>query len=901
MQTVGEKRLAAKLGPMDTAIANKFIKTLATAEAPSRERGQAPGQDIKGNTPPTNTFKTETELKYGGQGKLTTTNLTLINDDSRAFEKDVTDRDTCGCTPVVEGLAPPALEDTNDEVTGDERKRLRKQNKRRKQRLKAEQVTHSQWMDHKGAVPPHDSTQLPRTREPYRNSMCPTGRALGHPAANTLRDWATFGCPTRTGRNWTKNDIWEAVERGPHRSAMSPEAVEHFATEIKEKIRTKQARLVGWDDIKDNPPPQLKISPIAAIPHKSKAFRSILDLSFRLRLKNGGILAAVNDTTIKSAPKGAIDQLGECLTRIIHAFAEASDDAKIFMAKWDIKDGFWRMDCRNGEEWNFAYVLPQPEGSPTMLVVPTSLQMGWVESPPYFCTATETARDIATEYTDMPVGSIPAHKFSKYTANGESYGDLAEDHDGQPFRTMVEVYVDDFMSLVIPISKSQLEHTAAAIMTGIHDVFPANDEDDGDDPISEKKLKKLEGQYSTTKTLLGFEFDGIHKTMWLDATKREKLLTILRGWIRTGHRGSAGIPFKEFESTIAKIRHAFTCIPMGASLLSPCNRILKLQPSYVYLNRNKRVLTSIEGCRTLLRESTQEPTRCRELIPGWPDYIGFVDASSHGAGGVVIGELSPCVPTIFRWQWPSDITQDVKTAENPEGHISNSDLEMAGLVLLWLTMEEVCGPLTEKRLTLFNDNTPTIRWATKLASKRSRVAEHLVQALALRAKQQKACPFTPIHIAGKRMAIADIPSRSFGSNPAWQCDSDDDLLTLFNSTFPLPSQQSWTVFRPNYRTVMRVISALRMKPFVLDDWRRLPSPGKLVGEIGQPTSHLWDSIRIYNRQPSNNEFAASQDSPSASVQDTMDEDDRCRLQQLQAQLLPLARRYPWPSDTTQQR
>jgi len=127
--------------------------------------------------------------------------------------------------------------------------------------------------------------------------------------------------------------LWEAVERGPHRSATTPEAIEHFAEEIKEKLRTNQARLVPWDDIKDNPPLQLKISLIAAIPHKSKAFRSILDLSFRLRLKNGGVLAAVNDTTIKSTPKGAIDQLGECLSRIVHAFAEASEDAKIFMAK----------------------------------------------------------------------------------------------------------------------------------------------------------------------------------------------------------------------------------------------------------------------------------------------------------------------------------------------------------------------------------------------------------------------------------------------------------------------------------------------------------------------------------------------------------------------------------------
>ena len=92
------------------------------------------------------------------------------------------------------------------------------------------------------------------------------------------------------------------------------------------------------------------------------------------------------------APRGALDQLGQALSRIIHAFAEADEDAKIFMAKWDIKDGFWRMHCEKGEEYNFAYVLPQEEGMPITLVVPTSLQMGWVESPPYFCAATETAR-----------------------------------------------------------------------------------------------------------------------------------------------------------------------------------------------------------------------------------------------------------------------------------------------------------------------------------------------------------------------------------------------------------------------------------------------------------------------------------------------------------------------------
>jgi hypothetical protein len=287
-----------------------------------------------------------------------------------------------------------------------------------------------------------------------------------------------------------------------------------------------------------------------------------LDLLFRLRLKHGGVLTAVKDTTIKSAPKGAINQLGECLSRIVHAFAETDEDAKFFMAKWDIKDGFWRMDCREGEEWNFAYVLPQPEGAPIMLVMPTSLQMGWVISLPYFCAATETARDIATKYTDMPIGSIPPHKFVRYTIDGESYAELPDDHDGRAFLTMIEVYVDDFMSLVIPISKSQLLHTASAVMTGIHDVFPANDEDDGDDPISEKKLKKLEGQYSTIKTLLGFDFDGVTKTMWLESAKRKNLLTILRGWIRTGHRGTAGNSGDTVQRVRIDDRKNTTCIHM---------------------------------------------------------------------------------------------------------------------------------------------------------------------------------------------------------------------------------------------------------------------------------------------------------------------------------------------------
>ena len=107
-----------------------------------------------------------------------------------------------------------------------------------------------------------------------------------------------------------------------------------------------------------------------------------MDLSFRIRLRHGAFIPAVNDTSVKTAPRGAINKLGHALLGIIHAFAEADENAKIFLVKWDIKDGFWWLDCAEGKEWNFCYILPQEPGKPVKLVVPTSLQLGWIESLP---------------------------------------------------------------------------------------------------------------------------------------------------------------------------------------------------------------------------------------------------------------------------------------------------------------------------------------------------------------------------------------------------------------------------------------------------------------------------------------------------------------------------------------
>ena len=155
-------------------------------------------------------------------------------------------------------------------------------------------------------------------------------------------------------------------------------------------------------------------------------------------------------------------------------------------------------------------------------------------------------------------------------------------------------------------------------------------------------------------------------------------------------------------------------------------------------------------------------------------------------------------------------------------------------------MEHVCGTLAEKRVALFSDNSPTVSWVQRMASRSSLVAEQLIRVLALRFNLHKVCPITTLHIAGDQNTMTNIPSRSFGSEPTWHFKMDLGLLTFFNVTFPLPHKNSWTVCKPTSAIAMRVISFLRMTPFTLEDWRQLPVVGKSIGTVGNSTWCLWE-------------------------------------------------------------
>ena len=147
-------------------------------------------------------------------------------------------------------------------VTGATTHVLRKDNKRARITYQLSQDHNiSFWSKHQGKT--NIPKQLPTPPSRYRSHMCPAGLALLHPATPKLLQYATRGCPVQSGLPWTQEQMQAAIDRRPHKSALSPDAINQLQQEVKEKVAMGQARLVNCNDIKDDPPPQLKISPIS--------------------------------------------------------------------------------------------------------------------------------------------------------------------------------------------------------------------------------------------------------------------------------------------------------------------------------------------------------------------------------------------------------------------------------------------------------------------------------------------------------------------------------------------------------------------------------------------------------------------------------------------------------------
>ncbi len=191
-----------------------------------------------------------------------------------------------------------------------------------------------------------------------------------------------------------------------------------------------------------------------------------------------------------------MEQMGKVLPWLVYQVAHADPTlSPLFFAKWDIKDKFWHLVISTENAWHFCYlILKLHPDDLTEIMVPMCLQMGWCKSPPLFCTASETAWDIAQEYLDGSKPLVP-HKLEELCMPPSAQLPQLNNEQVTQVVQALNIYMDDFIGLSAGHMHEELFHFTQAVLHGIHTVFPPPEptEDQDNEPISVKKLKQGNG------------------------------------------------------------------------------------------------------------------------------------------------------------------------------------------------------------------------------------------------------------------------------------------------------------------------------------------------------------------------------------------------------------------------
>jgi hypothetical protein len=514
---------------------------------------------------------------------------------------------------------------------------------------------------------------------------------------------------------------------------------------------------------------------------------------------------------------------------VLQLVDDANEDDVVLFSKIDLSDGLWRMIVEEGQQWSFAYVMPDPPGSPIRIIIPSQLQMGWAESPAYFCAATKTGRDHIQRLIqeDEP---LPPHAFEHYIRPHKAPKRSRSDHPAHG----VYVYVDDYILAAIEdASGTLLGRVGRAALHGIHDVFPpphVSGHAGGKDTISLKKLEKGDVRWDPRKEIMGFLIDGRARTIQLPTDKAADITTEIRR-ILTKKR----VTLKRYRRIVGKLRHVTLIMPGTRGVFSPINKALKGNPAVIGLGTKSEVRHALLDLGTLVADLTSRPTKIKDLVPGLDAYRGYCDACAAGAGGVWFSGEDKLEPMVWRVRFPPDIEQEVVSDKNPSGRLTNSDLELAAVLYQNMILRQV-APMQHQRAGIFSDNTPTVAWTKHMADKsQSPTAGRLLRGLTAMQRSSQSGPFTVASVAGKHNKMADIASRSFHLD-------DAAFLTLFHSRFPLPQNKSWARVHLMQKMSSKVTCTLAGKRLPLQQW--MTGCGPPTGSTGSSSARARAGTRI---------------------------------------------------------
>ena len=364
---------------------------------------------------------------------------------------------------------------------------------------------------------------------------------LPHPAAAYLQHLRAEGAPaTCSTPPWTQQQRDASIQRGPHPSTSA--YLGFLEEDMADMIQKGYWVVLPYHLVKDLP--NLRISPMGAVPQRDRRPRTIVDYSY----------SEVNQHTQRGAPPQAM-QFGRALDRVLQVIVTADPTlGPVFLSKIDLSDGFYRVRLRDMDIPTLGVAFPTGPGEIPLVAFPLALPMGWTESPPYFCSVTESLVDLINSYA-YTAWAPPPHPL-EHTASTPSPVDqpltvsapppthtpVPRNHTtielpcipgmarrNKPLK-YADVYVDDEI-LVAQGNAPDLNRFRRQALHINDRIFRPNDLHDNPtsrrEPISMKKLAKGDACWSTRKLILGWLLDTIAGTIELPPHRKDRLLALL--------------------------------------------------------------------------------------------------------------------------------------------------------------------------------------------------------------------------------------------------------------------------------------------------------------------------------------------------------------------------------------
>ena len=497
----------------------------------------------------------------------------------------------------------------------------------------------------------------------------------------------------------------------------------------------------------------------------------------RKRKRDKTLQAFMNGATVRMAPEASVKEIGNVLPRLFDFMNEVPSNKHIHLSKMDLADGCWRMIVKPDTRWNFAHVLPSKPVTPIRIVVPRALQMGWNESPACFCATTETVGDTAQTWIAM--GSMflmPTHPMEPFTVP-TAQAKLQKDPGVAP--QMSTVCVDEFLLAAVKTQDGTgLAQAARVTLHTVYGAFPSPQATglvDAKDPTSEKKLGKRDARWDTRKEILGFWLHGVARTSQLPPPRAQALVE--KAFAASKKKR---IALKNFRLLVGKMWDAAHILPAARAFFAPLNNAMPSQPDFIGLEKHSEVGLALNDVTTVISDLLNRPEHVRKLVqPDHPDHIDHCDASGFGACGAWFGSKKDLAPIVWRITWPSDTTNNLVLHDNPNGTVTNSDLEMAGVELLEIVLETRLGTkLTNATCVIVCDDLPAVTWVDRMATgSTSPISCRLLKGPAMRQRMTQSAPAIVGHAFGVCDVLANVASHKVTSWAAALPFADSSALS----------------------------------------------------------------------------------------------------------------------------